>query len=118
VIARVPCDEGSLTGTLTAQTRWLAGDWRTNSFVPENLHASLERADTLTPQVPAGSTLSALALRFILSNPAVSTIIPGMRRPAHVRANLAASDGASLPETLVRQLRAHRWDREPTAWSQ
>lgn len=118
VIARVPFDEGSLTGTLTKETRWPEGDWRNSYFVPENLHASVERADALRPLVPADMTMPELALRFILQHPAVGTIIPGMRRPANVRANLATSDGARLPAELLGQLRAHRWDREPTEWSQ
>jgi aryl-alcohol dehydrogenase-like predicted oxidoreductase len=75
-------------------------------------------ADALKPLVPGGMTLADMALRFILSNPDVSTVIPGMRRAANVQANTAASDAGPLsPELLVR-LRAHRWDREPTAWSQ
>ena len=59
-----------------------------------------------------------MALRFILSNPVVSTIIPGMRKLRHVDANIAVSDGTPLPADLIAQLRAHRWDREPTDWSQ
>lgn len=118
VIARVPFDEGSLTGTLTKSTRWPEGDWRNSYFVPENLAASVDRADALKPLVPAGATLPDMALRFILHHPAVSTIIPGMRKPRNVRANIAASDGVGLPADLLRQLRAHRWDREPTEWSQ
>ncbi len=74
----------------------------------------MDRADALKPLVPAGMTLPELALRLILSNPTVGTIIPGMRKLRNVRANIAASDGAGLPADLVQQLRAHRWDREPT----
>ncbi len=59
-----------------------------------------------------------LALRWILADPTVSTIIPGMRKLHHVQANLYASDGRPLDPALVKQLRAHRWDRTPTAWSQ
>ena len=59
-----------------------------------------------------------MALRFILNNPDVSTIIPGMRRIRNVEANIAASDAGPLPEALHDQLRAHRWDRQPTEWSQ
>jgi aryl-alcohol dehydrogenase-like predicted oxidoreductase len=118
VIARVPFDEGSLTGTLTKTTRWPEGDWRNGYFVPENLAASVDHADALKPLVPQGMSMPELALRFILSNPAVSTIIPGMRKPRNVRANIATSDGAGLPAELLQQLRAHRWDREPTEWSQ
>jgi len=118
VIARVPFDEGSLTGTLTKDTTWPEGDWRGTYFVPENLHASVDRADALKPLVPQGMTLPELALRFILSNPTVSTTIPGMRKLRNVRANIAASDGAGLPAELLQALREHRWDREPTEWSQ
>jgi aryl-alcohol dehydrogenase-like predicted oxidoreductase len=118
VIARVPFDEGSLTGTLTKETRWPEGDWRNSYFVPENLAASVDRADALKPLVPQGMTMSELALRFILSNPTVSTVIPGMRKLGHVRSNIATSDGGALPPDLLQQLRDHRWEREPTEWSQ
>jgi aryl-alcohol dehydrogenase-like predicted oxidoreductase len=67
--------------------------------------------------VPAGMTLPELALRFVLHHPAVSVVIPGMRTPTHVRANLAASDAPPLDPGLVEELRAHRWDRTPAAWS-
>ncbi len=118
VIARVPFDEGSLTGTLKLDSRWPEGDWRNSYFVPENLKASVERAERLRPLVPTGSTMAEMALRFILSNPDVSTVIAGMRRPAHVRSNLAASDAGPLAADLLAQLRQHRWDRTPTEWSQ
>lgn len=65
-----------------------------------------------------GMPMPELALRFILSNPDVSTVIPSMRKLTHVRANVAASGGRGLPADLIEQLRAHRWDREPTEWSQ
>jgi aryl-alcohol dehydrogenase-like predicted oxidoreductase len=118
VIARVPFDEGSLTGTLTLDSKWPASDWRSTYFVPENLKASVTRADALKPLVPAGSTLPEMALRFILNNPDVSTIIPGMRKIRNVEANLVASDKGPLSAPLHTQLRPHRWDRTPTKWSQ
>jgi aryl-alcohol dehydrogenase-like predicted oxidoreductase len=118
VIARVPFDEGTLTGKLTKDSRWPEGDWRNSYFVPQNLIPSVERADALKPLVPAGTTMSAMALRFILNNPTVSTIIPGMRKPHHVEENLAASDKGPLPADLHARLRPHRWDRQPTEWSQ
>lgn len=116
VIARVPFDEGSLTGTLTKQSTWPEGDWRNTYFVPENLVPSVDRADRLKPLVPAGMTMAEMALRFVLSNPDVATVIPGMRKPHHVRANLAAT--APLPAELLAELRKHRWVRTPTGWSQ
>jgi aryl-alcohol dehydrogenase-like predicted oxidoreductase len=107
-----------LTGKLTKESTWPADDWRSSYFVPENLNSSVEHADALKPLVPEGMTMPVMALRFILNNQTVSTIIPGMRRLAHVEANLAASDAGPLPEKLHAQLRPHRWDREPTSWSQ
>lgn len=118
VIARVPFDEGTLTGTLTKDSTWPEGDWRNSYFVPENLHASVDRAEALRPLIPGGMTMPEIALRFILAHPTVSTIIPGMRKLRHVEANIAASDGQALPADLMAKLRAHRWDREPTGWSQ
>jgi len=114
VIARVPFDEGTLTGTLTRASRWPDTDWRSTYFTPEHLDASVTRAERLAPLVPEGSTMADLALRFILSSPDVATVIPGMRKAAHVDANLAASDRGALPPALVTALRAHRWDRTPT----
>ena len=119
VIARVPFDEGTLTGTLTKESRWPEGDWRNTYFVPENLIPSVERADKLKPVAEgAGLTMPEMALRFILGSPEVSTIIPGMRKLRNVEANAAASDAGPLPDELLGELRAHRWDREPTRWSQ
>ena len=117
VIARVPFDEGSLTGTLTKDTTWPQGDWRNTYFVPENLNATVDRVEALRKDLPQGMGMPELALRFILSNPAVSTIIPGMRKIRNVEANAAASDEGPLDSTLVDRLRAHRWDRKPTKWS-
>ncbi len=112
VIARVPFDEGSLTGTLTPQSRWPEGDWRNMYFTPPQLAATLERVEQLRPVVPADMRLAELALRFILHHPAVTTTIPGMRRLENVRANCAVSDGRPLDPTLLRKLREHRWTRD------
>jgi aryl-alcohol dehydrogenase-like predicted oxidoreductase len=111
VIARVPFDEGSLTGTLTADSRWPDGDFRNLYFSPENLAATLPRVDALKKLLPTGMTLPSLALRHILQHPAVSTVIPGMRKLAHVEQNLAASGKPPLDDDLMDELRAQRWDR-------
>jgi aryl-alcohol dehydrogenase-like predicted oxidoreductase len=115
VIARVPFDEGSLTGTLTPASTWPDGDWRNLYFNRAHLTATLARVDRLSSLVPEGMDLPELALRFILEHPAVSTTNPGMRRPAHVERNLAASDGARLPPRLREALKTHRWNRTPDA---
>lgn len=118
VIARVPFDEGTLTGTLTKDSKWPEGDWRNTYFVPENLIPSVERAEALKKVLPKGMTMPEMALRFILSHPTVSTTIPGMRKLRHVEENIAASDKGPLPADLLAILRQHRWDRVPTSWSQ
>ena len=118
VIARVPFDEGTLTGNLTLESSWPKGDWRNTYFVKENLKSSVEHAERLKPLVPQDMSMPEMALRFILNEPTVSTIIPGMRKPRHVKANIACSDAGPLPEELHHKLRGHRWERQPTDWSQ
>jgi aryl-alcohol dehydrogenase-like predicted oxidoreductase len=111
VIARVPFDEGSLTGQMTRETRFPENDFRSIYFTPERLAETMDHVDALVPLVPEGSTLPDLVLRHILQHPAVSTIIPGMRKLGHVERNMAASDGQRLPEDLYAALKTHRWDR-------
>lgn len=118
VIARVPFDEGTLTGKLTLDSKWPEGDWRSTYFVPDNLKASVQRAEALRPVIPPGMDMPQMALRFILNNPTVSTIIPGMRKTANVEANSSAVNRGPLPVDLHTELRKHRWDRTPTQWSQ
>jgi aryl-alcohol dehydrogenase-like predicted oxidoreductase len=113
VIARVPLDEGSLSGKLTKDTKFPDGDWRARYFNADNLAKTLPRIDALKVLCPAGMSLAELALRFILSEPTVSTVIVGMRQIAHVDANLALSDKGPLDSALIAALRAHRWDRRP-----
>jgi aryl-alcohol dehydrogenase-like predicted oxidoreductase len=118
VIARVPFDEGTLTGAITRDTAFPEGDWRGTYFVPENLIPSADRAEALRPLVPEGMTMAEMALRFITMNEIVGTIIPGMRKTRNVEMNTATSDGAGLSQSLYRELKTHRWDRKPTSWSQ
>jgi aryl-alcohol dehydrogenase-like predicted oxidoreductase len=118
VIARVPFDEGTLTGNITKETTFPEGDWRGTYFVTENLNSSVEHADALRPLIPEGMTMAEMALRFITMNKTVSTIIPGMRKMRNVLMNTAVSDGMGLNQELHQELRKHRWDRKPTSWSQ
>lgn len=111
IIARVPFDEGSLTGTLTADSRWPDGDFRNIYFDAANLAATLPRIERLRSVVPPGMTMPELALRHILQHPAVSTVIPGMRKLRNVEQNLAVSGQAPLPGGLMAELKRHRWDR-------
>src|SRR5215831_7404030 len=107
VIARVPLDEGSLGGKMTAQTRFPKTDWRARYFGPENLKATLPRVDALKLLTASRMTLPDMALRFILANPVVSTTIVGMRKPEHVRQNMAASDAGPLDSGLLEKLKPH-----------
>lgn len=125
VIARVPFDEGTLTGTLTKESTWPEGDWRNTYFVPENLIPSVERAEELKKLLAdwnrehsTNITMPELALRFILNNEDVSTIIPGMRKLSHVESNIAASEAGPLPPELYEKLKKFRWVRKPASWSQ
>ena len=116
VIARVPFDEGSLTGTLTPATTWPQGDFRNIYFKSPKLEETLARVAPVRALADQwGMTLPAAALRFILSNPTVTTVIPGMRKMGNVEANLAASDAGPLSPTALSQLRPFRWERKPDA---
>jgi aryl-alcohol dehydrogenase-like predicted oxidoreductase len=111
VIARVPFDEGGLTGTLRRGMTWPEGDWRNLYFTRDKLNETLDRVDRLVEDLPPGHSLPQTALKFILANSDVSTVIPGMRRVAHVQANLAISDQPPLQPGDLARLRKHRWTR-------
>lgn len=117
VIVRCPFDEGSLTGKLSKESKWPEGDFRKIYFGPENLNPSIERAEALKKIIPKNTTLSEIALRFVLANKTVKTIIPGMRKIEHVISNIRVSDGNDLSLDLVQKLKKYRWDRVPTEWS-
>jgi aryl-alcohol dehydrogenase-like predicted oxidoreductase len=118
IIARVPFDEGSLTGAITLDTTFDADDWRASYFVGENLRECVPRVQRLRDEIGESMALPEFALRFVLAQPAVSTVIPGMRRPHHVDRNMAVSDMEPFSDSLLSVARRHRWDRTPTAWSQ
>src|SRR5690349_2736900 len=117
VIARVPLDEGGLSGKLTKDTKFPKDDWRSGYFNPENLANTVDRAEKLKKILPTGMTLAEMAVRFVLSNPVVSTQIIGMRKLEHVRQNISFSDTGKLSSDLLQLLKEHRWDRKPAPWS-
>ena len=117
VIVRVALDEGSLGGKMTRDTKFPKGDWRSGYFNPENLANTMDRVDKLKQILPQGMSLPEMALRFVLSHPAVSTTIIGMRKLEHVEENIALSDKGPLSSELLKQVKAHRWDRKPAPWS-
>ena len=112
VIARVPFDEGALTDSITPETRFPRGDWRAGYFRGERLIETCKRAERLKPFLRAGlPDLPTLALKFVLAHPAVSTVIPGMRRRSHVEANCAAAEGSGLTGEELERLKVHAWPR-------
>jgi aryl-alcohol dehydrogenase-like predicted oxidoreductase len=117
VIVRVALDEGSLGGKMTKDTKFPKSDWRSGYFNPENLSNTLDRVKKLKQILPPGMSLPEMALRFVLSHPAVSTVIIGMRKLQHVEENIALSDKGALSPELLKELKAHRWDRKPAPWS-
>ncbi|MGC8628014.1 MAG: aldo/keto reductase [Acidimicrobiales bacterium] len=112
VIVRVPFDEGSLTGSVTPNTVFPEGDWRNGYFGGDRKAQVWERAQAIAHDLgrPA-EELAEVALRFCLSHPAVSTVIPGMRRAVNVERNVAAAALGALPADQVAKLRSHRWVR-------
>ena len=118
IIARVPFDEGSLTGTLNKDSKWEKGDFRNLYFCAQNLIPTIERVEALKLELKDMS-LPEFALRFIKNHPAVSTMIPGMRKIRNVENNMkvgALTSSAMSPEMLA-IAKKYRWDRVPTSWS-
>jgi aryl-alcohol dehydrogenase-like predicted oxidoreductase len=112
VIARVPFDEGALTGRIRSDTVFPPGDWREEYFSGDRRAEAERRAKALAELLgDEVQRLPELALRFCLSAPEVSTVIPGMRRPAHVRENAPASEKGPLSPTLLSRLEAHAWEK-------
>ena len=112
IIARVPFDEGGLTGRVRPDTVFPKDDWRNEYFRGERKKQVNDRVEKLKPLLGAeAKTLAELALRFILSRPAVSTVIPGMRSIANVEINTAFSNGKYLSEKLLKELKKHKWVR-------
>jgi aryl-alcohol dehydrogenase-like predicted oxidoreductase len=112
VIARVPLDEGSLTGRLTADSTFPEGDFRNEYFSGERaLDKVDERVRAILDDLGIErEELAEVALRYVLSRPEVSTVIPGMRTVRNVERNMALGDGAGLPPEQVAALKSHRWD--------
>ncbi len=112
VLARVPFDEGGLTGAITPDVTFPEGDFRNWFFQGKRKQKVFDRVEKLKEMLGAeAATLAELALRFTLHHDAVSTVIPGMRTTKHVTANLSYSDGRRLSPELLAGLRAFAWDR-------
>jgi len=112
VIARVPLDEGGLTGTIGPDTKFPRGDWREGYFKGDRKAELAKRVEALKPLLlEEAPNLVDGALRFCLSHPAVTTVIPGMRTPEHARANCAIGNAKPLSPALLKRLELHAWPR-------
>jgi aryl-alcohol dehydrogenase-like predicted oxidoreductase len=112
VIVRVPFDEGALTGRVTPETTFDEGDFRNHYFRGERKQEVYDRVRAILSELGASEDqMAEIALRYILSHPAVSTVIPGMRSARNVERNMRVGDGNGLPEDQVRTLKNHRWVR-------
>jgi aryl-alcohol dehydrogenase-like predicted oxidoreductase len=112
VIVRVALDEGGLTGKITPDVTFAADDFRSNYFRGDRKQQVYERVTRIASDLGiTPDDMPATALRYTLSHPAVSTVIPGMRTVRNVERNCLIGDGRGLPEETVGKLKAHRWDR-------
>jgi aryl-alcohol dehydrogenase-like predicted oxidoreductase len=112
ILARVPLDEGALSGAVTESTTFPDGDFRAYYFRgADRKKQVVEHVDALRRDLGEGASLPDTALRFCLSHPAVSSVIPGMRSRRHVESNVALSDLGALPPGTLATLRRHAWDR-------
>ena len=112
IIVRVPLDEGGLSGMITADTQFPPGDFRVDYFRDDRRQQIVDRVSKLKELLgEEAASIPELALRYVLSFPAVSTVIPGMRSVKNVQSNCSVSDGRSLSKKMMLELKNHRWDR-------
>lgn len=112
VLARVPLDEGALTGTIRDDTEFEPSDFRASYFRGDRKRQVVERVAAIEKDLQGvPGSLAQIALRFCLSHPAVSTVIPGMRRTVNVEANASVADAGPLPEQVLALLKRHAWTK-------
>jgi aryl-alcohol dehydrogenase-like predicted oxidoreductase len=111
VLARVPLDEGALGGHITESTTWTPGDFRDFYFRGNRKKEVVQHVNALLRDLGDFVSLPETALRFCLSNPAVSSVIPGMRTVRHAEMNAGLSDKAPLSAPTLTMLARHAWDR-------
>jgi aryl-alcohol dehydrogenase-like predicted oxidoreductase len=108
----VPLDEGGLTGSITPKTTFPNGDFRNRYFKGDRKQQVFDRIRKLQEAVgESNGTVAEVALRFRLSAPEVSTVIPGMRKMRHAEVNTAVSERGPLPQDVLAKLKEHRWIR-------
>jgi aryl-alcohol dehydrogenase-like predicted oxidoreductase len=112
VLARVPFDEGSLTGTITEASVFQPDDFRSQYFAGDRKKQVVQHISAIERDLGiTRESLAEIALRFTITHPAVSSTIPGMRTVRNVERNAAASDKGPLDEATLKILKRHAWDR-------
>lgn len=112
VIVRVALDEGGLTGAIRPGMSFDAEDWRANYFRGNRPSEVARRVQAIIDDLQINvDELPEVALRYVLSHPAVSSVIVGMRSPERVQQNVPVADGLGLPDNQRERLCAHRWTR-------
>jgi aryl-alcohol dehydrogenase-like predicted oxidoreductase len=112
VLARVPFDEGALTGAIGPDTEFPEGDFRNRYFRDDRRQQVADHVQAILEGLGIDrGELAETALRYVLSHSAVSSVIPGMRSVRNVERNCAVGDGRGLPPERVAALKAHRWER-------
>jgi aryl-alcohol dehydrogenase-like predicted oxidoreductase len=111
IATKIPPRNGSLTGKFTTGTRFPPGDFRNQYFRGERLKETVRRVNDLRFLEQPGRTLPQAALLYVLHSPAVSTVIPGMRRPAQVEENATALEAPPLTPDEIDAAHQHRWVR-------
>jgi aryl-alcohol dehydrogenase-like predicted oxidoreductase len=110
VIVRVPFDEGALTGSVRPETTFPEGDFRNRYFAGGRRREVWERVQAIARDLDVEvDRLAEIALRFCLSHPAASVVIPGMRSTGNVERNVHAASAGPLEESQLTTLRRHRW---------
>lgn len=112
IIARVPFDEGALTGNIEQSTQFPIGDFRNEYFRDRRKSEVKVRVDKIWSDVkPAAASMSEAALRFIISHDAVTSVIPGMRKEKNLMANIASINKGGFSHKLLEELKVHKWDK-------
>lgn len=112
VLARVPLDEGALAGAVKPDTEFAGDEFRGWYFRGDRKQQVWDKVQALKKDLDGvPGSLAEIALRFCISHPAVSTVIPGMRRIPTVESSLGVSASGPLPANVMEILRRHAWDK-------
>ena len=112
VIARVPFDEGALTGNIDPSTEFPVGDFRNDYFKGKRKIDVKLRVDEIWNDVKMETdSMAEAALRFIISFDAITSVIPGMRKEKNLKANILSVNKGNLSHRLLEKLKVHKWDK-------